>query len=355
MRTVDRLNDIIDYLEAHITDEVNMDAIAEIACLSAYDAQRMFSFIAEMSIAEYIRNRRLTLAGYELRDGKAKVIDVALKYGYDSPVSFARAFRSFHGITPGAVKKSKKTLRQCARLVFRITVQEVVKMMRQDIMEINGKSYVASYFGERDMSSWSEVYEKREFWRIEDAYEDFKDCFKTHNVLPYSNYPPMDIQIGQMFVIDYYRKHSDEIERQYYISDGTVWNDRKSTVQIAINIEPLRMDRLTVHGKEYIAEYYGDQYMGHWSECYQSRMFWRLRDAYEDFCDLPKNGQVLPYDNFNPMKIELRQVFVIDYCLKGSDEMERKYYISDGRIWQDMECTSEVILPDDGQSQETAE
>ena len=99
MNTVDKLNAVIDYVEKHITEEIDLNHLAGIAYSSLYDFQRMFMFIAEISIAEYIRKRRLTLAGLDLRHNNAKVIDAALKYGYDSPVSFARAFQAFHGVT----------------------------------------------------------------------------------------------------------------------------------------------------------------------------------------------------------------------------------------------------------------
>ena len=92
----DKLNLVIEYIESHLADEIEQDEIAKIACCSYYEVGRMFSLIADISISDYIRKRRLTLAGAELKNDNAKVIDVALKYGYDSPVSFARAFQAFH-------------------------------------------------------------------------------------------------------------------------------------------------------------------------------------------------------------------------------------------------------------------
>ena len=91
-----RLNAAIEYVEQHITEELDYQKLAQLAGCSAYNFQRMFSFIADLSLVEYVRRRRLTLAALELQQSGVKVIDLALKYGYDSPVSFARAFQAFH-------------------------------------------------------------------------------------------------------------------------------------------------------------------------------------------------------------------------------------------------------------------
>ncbi len=341
---VDKLNNIIAYVEEHITEKLDMDAIARIACLSAYDAQRAFGFIAGMSLTEYIRKRRLTLAGMELQHSTAKVIDVALKYGYDSPVSFAHAFRKFHGILPSQAKRSRQTLQVLPRLMLQITVKEVTEMLKSEKMVVNGKTYEASYFGEVDMSSWSTVYSKRQFWRLENAWEDFKDCITMEYLLPYNNYPAMDIQLHQVFVIDYFVKDSQEVERKYYVSNGSLWNDMKCTTEITLCLEPTKVETLCINGKEYVAEYYGKQRIGHWSQKYETREFWSLQNAWEDFKDKPLTGDVLPYNNYNPMKIELNQVFVVDYLRKDTGDMERRYYISNGRIWRDLQSTSEVTL-----------
>jgi len=111
MNTVERLNAVVDYVEKHITEPLDLNQLAGIAYYSLHDFQRMFTFIAEMSITEYIRKRRLTLAGLDLQNNNAKVIDAALKYGYESPVSFARAFQAFHGVKPREAKKPAVSLR----------------------------------------------------------------------------------------------------------------------------------------------------------------------------------------------------------------------------------------------------
>ena len=123
-----RLNAAIEYVEQHITEELDYQKLAQLAGCSAYNFQRMFSFIADLSLVEYVRRRRLTLAALELQQSGVKVIDLALKYGYDSPVSFARAFQAFHGVTPSEAKKSNVSLRLFPPITFQITIQGVGEM-----------------------------------------------------------------------------------------------------------------------------------------------------------------------------------------------------------------------------------
>ena len=116
------IQNAINYIENHLTEEIDYDkAAAEAACSSFY-FQRMFSILCDIPLSEYIRNRRLTLAGNELNASNAKVIDIALKYGYESPESFARAFSKFHGITPSEAKKNGSKLKSFTRLSVKITL-----------------------------------------------------------------------------------------------------------------------------------------------------------------------------------------------------------------------------------------
>lgn len=115
------IQNAINYVENHITDELDYNDIAREAACSHYYFQRIFGILCGFSLGEYIRNRRLTLAGSELSSTDAKVIDVALKYGYESPESFARAFFKFHGITPSEAKKRGAKLKSFSRLSVQIT------------------------------------------------------------------------------------------------------------------------------------------------------------------------------------------------------------------------------------------
>ncbi|WIV21217.1 effector binding domain-containing protein [Paenibacillus polygoni] len=124
MEWLERMNREVDYIEANLAGEIKMSEVARVACSSSYQFQRMFSFITEVTLAEYIRRRRLTLAALELQqDGTAKVIDIAVKYGYESPVSFARAFQSLHGITPAMARHDGIEMKAYPRLSFLITIK----------------------------------------------------------------------------------------------------------------------------------------------------------------------------------------------------------------------------------------
>ena len=124
MEWLERMNRAIDYIETNLTENVELSEAARLACCSSYQFQRMFSFITDVTLSEYIRRRRLTLAALELQhSGAAKIVDIALKYGYESPVSFARAFNSLHGITPAMARQEGIALKAYPRLSFLITIK----------------------------------------------------------------------------------------------------------------------------------------------------------------------------------------------------------------------------------------
>lgn len=113
----------IDYVEEHITEELDYDEIARQSYSTGYHFQRVFGLLCGYTQGEYIRNRRLTLAGGELVGNHAKVIDVALKYGYDNPDSFARAFTRFHGITPSQARREGAKLNSFSRLSLKLSLE----------------------------------------------------------------------------------------------------------------------------------------------------------------------------------------------------------------------------------------
>ena len=98
----------IDYVEAHLDEEIDYEQVAKQAYSSSFHFQRIFAILCGYSLGEYIRRRRLSLAGEELSKGQAKIIEVALKYGYETPESFTRAFTRFHGISPSLAKRGGK-------------------------------------------------------------------------------------------------------------------------------------------------------------------------------------------------------------------------------------------------------
>ena len=108
MNWIQGIQRAIDYVEANITEELDFEEVAKQAYSSPFHFQRVFGILCGVSLGDYIRMRRLSLAGEELSRGNAKIIEVALKYGYDTPESFTRAFTRFHGITPSEARRGGK-------------------------------------------------------------------------------------------------------------------------------------------------------------------------------------------------------------------------------------------------------
>ena len=123
MNWITGMQKAIDYIEANLTEEIDYEKVAAESFSSSYHFQRVFSILCGYTLGEYIRLRRLSLAGAELANGKDKVIDIALKYGYDSPDSFAKAFQKFHGITPSQARADGNTLKSFSRLSIKISLE----------------------------------------------------------------------------------------------------------------------------------------------------------------------------------------------------------------------------------------
>ncbi|WP_248928555.1 AraC family transcriptional regulator [Paenibacillus hamazuiensis] len=123
MDSLQHMNRALKYIEENLTDEIDFKEVARLACCSEYHFTRMFSFLAGLTLSEYIRRRRLTLAAFDLKDGGAKVIDIAVKYGYNSPDAFARAFQQLHGITPSEARHHGHPLKAYPPMTFQLTIR----------------------------------------------------------------------------------------------------------------------------------------------------------------------------------------------------------------------------------------
>ncbi|MFI8496892.1 GyrI-like domain-containing protein [Peribacillus butanolivorans] len=123
MDLLKNMNDAIKFIEENLTNEIDFKEVARLAYCSEYHFKRMFSFLAGISLSEYIRRRRLTLAAFELKDNNIKVIDIAIKYGYSSPDSFARAFQHLHGITPSEARSNGHSLKAYPPMSFQLSIK----------------------------------------------------------------------------------------------------------------------------------------------------------------------------------------------------------------------------------------
>jgi len=128
MQWLEQLNSAVNYIEEHLTDKVDYDVAAKLAFCSTFHFRRMFSYIAGVSLSEYIRRRKMTLAAFDLQSTDDKVIDVSLKYGYDSPTAFNRAFQSVHGISPKEAKNKNTVLKTYLPISFKIQIKGDVEM-----------------------------------------------------------------------------------------------------------------------------------------------------------------------------------------------------------------------------------
>lgn len=120
---VESLQKAIDYMEAHLLDDLSIENIAKQANASAFHFQRIFTILTGISVGEYVRRRRLSLAVHELSRTNCKIIDIAYKYGYDTPEAFSKAFRRQHGVTPSEARKYIGKLQSYNRLAIQVSLK----------------------------------------------------------------------------------------------------------------------------------------------------------------------------------------------------------------------------------------
>ncbi len=169
-----KMNAAIDYIEDNLTNEIDFNIVCMKAGCSSYNFQRMFSFITDITLAEYIRRRRLTAAALELQNSNQKVIDIAIKYGYDSATSFARAFKALHGLTPSESKQVGARLKAYPKISFQIFIKGDSEMNyrieTKESFNIFGIETIASLTGEKGYLSpamlWQECQKNGEYERL---------------------------------------------------------------------------------------------------------------------------------------------------------------------------------------------
>lgn len=123
MDLLEKMNGALSYIEENLTEDIDFKEVARLACCSEYHFKRMFSFLADVTLSEYIRRRRLTLAAFELNNSSIRIIDAAVKYGYSSADSFTRAFQSLHGITPSEARSKGQPLKAFPRMTFQLSIK----------------------------------------------------------------------------------------------------------------------------------------------------------------------------------------------------------------------------------------
>lgn len=148
MEWLQRMSNAVDYIEEHLEEPFEVAKIAQAACSSSFHFQRMFHMLTGNTVVEYIRKRRLTLAAQELAVKKVKVIDVALKYGYETPESFTKAFKRIHGISPTAARQLGTSLKAFPRITFQLSLKgdrvTDYKIIEREAFQVVGKTLKVS-------------------------------------------------------------------------------------------------------------------------------------------------------------------------------------------------------------------
>ncbi|MCK9312724.1 MAG: AraC family transcriptional regulator [Methanocorpusculum sp.] len=163
MEWIDGMNKAIEYLEDNLADEIDLEMAAKMAICSSFHFQRVFAYITGVTLNEYIRRRRMTVAAFELLEGDAKVIDLAYKYGYESPTAFNRAFRNIHGVSPSKAKIEGIGLTAFPRITFTFSVKGEEAMNYK--IEKKEPFRVVGYVTKEDMTM-EDCFEKvPQFWQ----------------------------------------------------------------------------------------------------------------------------------------------------------------------------------------------
>ncbi|MFH8798267.1 helix-turn-helix domain-containing protein [Streptomyces sp. NPDC017936] len=138
---LERLNQALEHIERRLDQQVDVAELARLAATSEYHLRRMFSALAGMPLSEYVRRRRLTVAGAEVLAGREPLLEIAVRYGYGSGEAFARAFRALHGVGPGEARRTGAVLVSQPRLAFRLIV-EGSSSMRYRVTDRSGFNVV---------------------------------------------------------------------------------------------------------------------------------------------------------------------------------------------------------------------
>lgn len=177
----ERMNRAIDYIENNLTDNINMDFASEIVGQTTTSFLRTFSIVTDMSIYEYIRRRRMTMAAFDMQNSQDKVIDIAIKYGYESPEAFTRAFKDIHKISPLKARKDGTPLVTFPRITFLITIKGDVamnyKVEKKGAFKVYGIEKVFSYEENNDVTVpqfWTDCINNGDLNRLVESTGDSK-------------------------------------------------------------------------------------------------------------------------------------------------------------------------------------
>ncbi|WP_035512923.1 AraC family transcriptional regulator [Halalkalibacillus halophilus] len=210
---IESLQKSIDYMEENLLEKISIDEIAEVSHFSSFHFQRTFSILTGCTVSDYLRRRRLTQAGYELQHTEKKIIDIALKYNFESPEAFTKAFRRQHGSSPTQIRKGIGSLSTYNHLVIQVKLKGAepmnVRIEELDAFQVSG---VKREFNMEEENGSIGI---RDFW------DDSNAEGTTEELRKYNNGPVGDV-LGVCFdksegKIDYWIAvaHSGEPLQQY--------------------------------------------------------------------------------------------------------------------------------------------
>lgn len=170
MNWIKNVNAALSYIEQHLDKPIIMDEVAKRAHFSGFHFQRMFYIITSMTLGEYIRKRRLTLAVHDLVNQNQRVIDVALKYQYESPEAFSKAFKKFHGILPSKAKTTPHSFCAILPITIEVTMKgaEIMEYRIESKQAMTFRGVTKSFTSENDQNLkelpkfWEEIWETQE-------------------------------------------------------------------------------------------------------------------------------------------------------------------------------------------------
>ena len=160
MDWIERLNKVADFIEDNLTNDMQMESLARIAYCSVYEFSRVFSFATGMSVSEYIRRRRLSQAVFDIQNGNESLINISLKYCYESQATFTRAFKELHNQTPATARKNGITLKTYPKVTFKLIIKGVAEMDFRIENKENFKVIGQKIEGVGGPDDWEKFYER---------------------------------------------------------------------------------------------------------------------------------------------------------------------------------------------------
>jgi AraC family transcriptional regulator len=232
------MNEVIEYVEEHLESEIDCEEITKISGYSWFYLQKLFTGIAGITLAEYVRRRRMTVAASEVMNSGIRVLDLAMKYGYESADSFSRAFRNVHGVSPSDARKEKGALKTYQPMSFVISVKgekEITyRIESHDEMRIVGiiRHFKAPENNELDVNVfWNQLYSDGSHGRIADLADG--DIQGVHGFIHVINNETVD------YVIAAFSEQEVPEGMEVYTVPKSKWAIFEGTGYVGIAIEEL--------------------------------------------------------------------------------------------------------------------